>query len=138
MRTAPRSVLAVVAGIAVFSLLLFAASALGEALTTDGPEWMNRNIPTQLVWLAWNVVGLVVAGYVVAVVAPRAPVGHALVMGAVQALFTLGAMMTVSDTVTPQWLWIAGILVTMPSAWAGGQWRERRIRDRRGPRPKQA
>jgi hypothetical protein len=119
MNTIPRSVVAVVAGIAVFSLLLFGASVLGDALTGGGPEWINRSVGTQLAWLLWNVVSLVAAGYVAAAAAPRAPARHALVMGAVQAMFTLGAMMTVADTATPRWLWIAGILVMLPFAWVG-------------------
>lgn len=116
---AARTVAAIVAGIALFSLLLFGASSLGDAVTGGGPEWINRSVTTQIVWLTWNVISLVGAGYAVGMIAGRAPEGHALAMGTVQALFTLGAMLTVGDSATPAWLWIAGILATVPSAWAG-------------------
>jgi hypothetical protein len=105
----------------LFSLLLFGASALGDALTGGGPEWIDRSVTTQIAWLLWNVISLVGAGYVVASIAPRAREAHGLAMGTIQALFTLWAMMTVADTATPSWLWTAGILATIPAAWAGAR-----------------
>jgi hypothetical protein len=118
-----RSVAAIVAGIALFSLLLLAAMAVGNALLGSEPEWINRSFTTQFVWLIWNIVSMVSAGYVAAVVAPRAPATHAIVMGSIQSVFTLVAMLTVSGNVTPQWLWIAGIIATIPAAWAGSRLR---------------
>lgn len=120
---ATRGVLAIVAGIAVFTLMLVAASALGNALVGGKPEWINRSITTQVVWLLWNIVSMVAAGYVAAVIARRSPAVHAVVMGAIQSVFTLVAMLTVTDNVTPQWLWIVGIVVTVPAAWLGGRLR---------------
>lgn len=116
-----RSVLAIVAGIAVFTLLLVAGNALGTALVGGEPEWINRSVTTQVVWLIWNVVSMVGAGYITAAVAPRAPAMHAMFMGAMQSLFTVGAMLTVTDSVTPQWLWIAGIVAAVPAAWLGAR-----------------
>jgi hypothetical protein len=118
-----RSVAGIVAGIALFSLLLLAAMAVGNALLGSEPEWINRSVTTQVVWLIWNIVSMVSAGYVAAVVAPRAQATHAIVMGSIQSVFTLVAMLTVSDNVTPQWLWIAGIIATIPAAWAGSRLR---------------
>ena len=77
----PRSVAAIVAGIALFSLLLLAAMSVGNALLGSEPEWINRSVTTQVVWLIWNIVSMVSAGYVAAVVAPRAQATHAIVMG---------------------------------------------------------
>ena len=36
----------------------------------------------------------------------------------IQSFFTLVAMVSVGDCGTPQWLWIAGIVATLPAAWA--------------------
>ena len=116
-----RSLAAVVGGIAVFSLFLLAAAAAGNALLGAEPEWINRSVTTQVVWLICNVVGMAGAGYVAAVVAARAPSAHAVVMGGVQSLFTLGAMLTVTDHTTPMWLWVAGIAAMIPAAWAGSR-----------------
>lgn len=118
-----RSVLAIVAGLAVFTLLLVGASAVGGQLAGGAPEWMSRGVTRQIVWLAWNIVSMMGAGYVAAAVARRAPVVHAVVMGGIQAIFTLAAMMTVTDTATPHWLWIGGIVSTMPAAWLGARLR---------------
>ena len=116
-----RSVAAVVGGIAVFSVSLLAAMSLGNALAGTESEWVNRSVTTQVGWLIWNVVSMVAAGYLTAVVAAREPLTHALVMGGVQSLFTLAAMLTVTGDVTPLWLWLAGIVATIPAAWMGAR-----------------
>jgi hypothetical protein len=116
-----KSVLAVVGGIATFTVALLAMMAAGDSLMGPEPEWINRSTATQLAWLAWNVVSMVGGGYVTALIAPRAKVAHALVMGAIQALFTLVAMFTAGDTVTPVWLWVGGIVATVPAAWVGAR-----------------
>jgi hypothetical protein len=123
-----RSVAAVVGGIAAFTLLLLAAMSGGNALLGSEPEWINRSVMTQVVWLLWNVVSMVAAGYCAAVIALRSPAAHAVVMGALQSLFTLMAMFTVTDTATPPWLWLAGASVTPPAAWIGARLRTTRRR----------
>ena len=120
-----RSTLAVVAGIATFSLALLAMTAAGNALLGAEPEWINRSVATQLAWLAWNIVSMIGGGCVTAWLAPKSPVAHAVVMGTIQACFTLAAMLTVTDDVTPPWLWIGGIATTIPSAWVGARLRGR-------------
>jgi hypothetical protein len=124
--TVLRSVAAVVGGIAAFSLSLLAAASIGNALLGTEPEWINRSVTTQVVWLIWNVVSMVAAGYLAAIIAARAPLTHGLVMGGIQSLFTLGAMLTVTDNVTPLWLWLAGIVATTPAAWVGARLRSHR------------
>jgi hypothetical protein len=118
-----RSVASVVAGIATFSLFLLAMMSLvGRVLGSDA-DWINRSTATQLAWLLWNVVSMIAAGYVVACIAPKAASAHVAVMGAVQMVFTLVAMFTAGDTVTPLWLWLGGIVTNVPAAWAGARLR---------------
>ena len=119
-----KRVAAIVAGIAVYSLLLFGATWVLDALfgRTES-ELLNYNVATQVLWLMWNIVGMAAAGYASAAIAPRAPVTHAVVMGTIQALFTLGAMFTSHGDITPQWLWIAVIVATVPGAWSGARLR---------------
>lgn len=114
-----RSAVAVMGGIGVFTVALFAMAAGGNWLLGAEPEWINRSTTTQVVWLAWNVIAMVGGGYVAARIAARAKVAHAVVMGSIQTLFTLVAMLTVANT-TPAWLWIAGIVSTVPTALIGG------------------
>ena len=100
------SVFAVLGGIATFSLALLGMMAAGNALLGAEPEWINRTAVTQLAWLAWNVVSMIAGGYVTARIAPKAGSTHAVVMGSMQTIFTVGALLTVGDSVTPLWLWI--------------------------------
>ena len=58
-------------------------------------------------------------GYVTAWLAKRAPVRHAAIMGAVEALLTVVAMMSFPGK-APLSVWIFGMLLTIPAAWAGG------------------
>jgi hypothetical protein len=74
-----RSLTAIVAGLAAFSLLLVAASAAGSVLLGGEPERINRSVTTHVVWLLWNIGSMVVAGHVAALLAARAPTTHAIV-----------------------------------------------------------
>jgi hypothetical protein len=122
MMTILRSVAAVVAGIALYSALLFGATWAGDALLgRNESDLINDNVATQLLWLTWNIVSMVPAGYSAALIAPRAPTVHAVVMGTIQALFTLGALFTSHGNITPLWLWIAVIAATIPAAWCGAK-----------------
>ena len=118
-----RGALAVVAGIGVFALALAAVNAGGKALLGTEAEWINRSISTQVAWLCANAICMVAGGYVAAWIAPRAPVAHAIIVATIQAGLTLAAFLTLNDKTTPTWLWMAGIVVTVPAAWLGGRLR---------------
>ena len=116
-----RSAVAVLGGIAVFALALVAANAGGKLLLGTESDWINRSTSTQIVWLCTNAVGMIAAGYVAAWLAPRARVAHAVIVSTIQAGLTLAAFLTLNDQTTPTWLWISGIVATVPAAWLGGR-----------------
>ena len=116
-----RGALAVIAGLALFALGLFAANAAGAAILGAEPEWINRGTNTRVVWLFVNVACMITAGYVTAWIAPRAPVAHAVIVGVIQTGFTLAAFLTLNDNSTPTWLWVSGMVLTVPAAWLGGR-----------------
>ena len=116
-----RGALAVIGGIVVFALALVAANAGGKALLGTESEWINRNTSTQVVWLCVNAVCMIAGGYVAAWLAPRARIAHAIIVATIQAGLTLAAFLTLNDQTTPTWLWLAGIVVTVPAAWLGGR-----------------
>jgi hypothetical protein len=118
-----RSVAAVIAGIATFTLFLLAATSIGGRLLGTEPEWINRSTATQIAWLLVNVGSMAVAGYVVACVARTRQAAHAVVMAGIQTAFTVGALLTVTDNSTPLWLWIAGMVTNVPAAWVGARFR---------------
>ena len=99
--TIARSILSVIAGIVTFSIALVVMMAPGNAVLGAEPEWINRTTATQTAWLAWNVVAMIGGGYVAAWIAPRAKISHAVAMGLIQALFNLGAFLTVTSDATP-------------------------------------
>ena len=114
-----RGAVAVLAGIVVFALALVAVNAGGKALL--GTEWINRSTSTQILWLCANAVCMIAGGYVAAWLAPRARIAHAILVSAIQAGLTLAAFLTLNDQTTPTWLWMAGIVATVPAAWLGGR-----------------
>lgn len=118
-----RSVVAVLGGIATLAAALFALMAAGNAIVGAEPQWINRSVVTQVVWLTCNVVSMACGGYVTAWIAPTAKTAHSIVMGSIQTALTLGALLTVADNVTPLWLWIGGIVMTVPAAWVGARLR---------------
>lgn len=65
-------------------------------------------------WLIASVAGGFVAGWV----ARRAPIGHALLLGG---LLTLGGVANNLMLPPPLWFWIAGLIVFIPAAYAGGR-----------------
>jgi hypothetical protein len=115
-----RGALAVLAGIGVFSLALLAMNSAGSAVLGSEPEWINRSNSTRVVWLLWNVVSMIAGGYVAAWIAPRARVAHAVIVGTIQTGFTLAAFLTLKGD-TPAWLWVSGMVLTVPAAWLGGR-----------------
>ena len=117
-----RGILAVVGGIAVFALALVAVDAGGKALLGSESEWINRSTSTQVVWLCANAVCMIAGGYVAAWLAPRARVAHAVIVGTIQTGFTLAAFLTLKGD-TPTWLWVCGMVLTVPAAWIGGRLR---------------
>jgi hypothetical protein len=115
-----RGAVAVVVGIAVFSLFLLAIDAVGRRLLGAEPEWINRSDTTRVVWLLGNIGSMIMGGYVAACIATRARAAHALIVGTIQTGLTLDAFLTLNDQTTPTWLWISGMVTTVPAAWFGG------------------
>ena len=115
MRAPVRSILAILGGIAVFSAILFAMEPF-----TPGSDASTTN---RLLWLVLLTISMEVAGFITAWIAPRATVGHALGMAALQAAMTFGAMLSVRTASEPLWFWLVGIALMLPAAWAGAKQR---------------
>jgi hypothetical protein len=122
-----RSVLSVLAGIAVLTTTSFAIeSALNPLLirafpeTLPGPEALSSNPWIRTLTFAYGLMCLAAGGYVAARLARRLPVTHAAVMGIIQAGLTILAMLSpVGNHASPlQWIIIA--ILTIPAAVAGG------------------
>lgn len=118
-----RGGIAVLAGIGVFSVALLAMDSAGTAILGAEPEWINRSTATRVVWALGNVAAMIAGGYVAAWIAPGARVAHAVIVGTVQTGLTLAAFLTLRDEATPTWLWVSGMVSSVPAAWLGGHLR---------------
>ena len=117
-----RSILAVLAGIAVGILLSVGTDWVLRVTGLAPPQpW-----PDQLLLLAavYRSIYGVIASYVIARLAPNRPMGHSLLAGALGMLVsTLGAAAMWSSTVGQHWYSVALLLTTMPTAWIGAKLR---------------
>jgi hypothetical protein len=126
-----RSIAAVLVGFVTLSLALYAMQGVGTAILVrmhpDLPATasiVNYSTGTRVLWVLWETLSMVAAGYVTARLASSSPVAHATIMGAIQAIVTLWAMFTVGND-EPLWFWLAGIATMVPAAWFGGSLRAR-------------
>jgi len=125
-----RSVLAVLAGIVALTITSFAVEALVDPLLMQiFPQALptraaiGQNLPASLLMFAYTALCVVFGGYVTAWIADRAPLRHALIMGAVQTALTVMAMVSLRDQ-APLRNWIAALVFSMPCTWLGGTLRE--------------
>lgn len=83
-----------------------------------------------LLALAYRVVYTVAGGWLTARLAPRAPMRHALALGAIGFVLSLaGAIVTIRNyDLGPAWYPIALVLTAVPCCWLGGVLYERRMR----------
>ena len=122
-----RSVLSVLAGIAVLTATSFAIEAALNPLlirafpeTLPGPEALSSNPWIRTLTFAYGLMCVAAGGYIAARLARRLPVTHAAVMGIIQAGLTILAMLSpVGNHASPlQWIIIA--ILSIPAAIAGG------------------
>ena len=125
-----RSALALLAGLAVIFVLSLGTDQVLHALHVYPPwgQW-TQHPGLNLLALAYRCVYAVLGCYLTARLAPRAPMGHALILGAIgMVLSTAGAV--AMWNVGPHWYPVALALSSLPCAWLGGLI-ERRRRARR-------
>jgi hypothetical protein len=113
-----RSILAIVAGIAVLTAASFALEALVKPLMGEGMS--GRSLPQSLFQLAYTAASIAAGGYATAWVARRLEVRHAVIMGAIEVVLTIMAMQAFPGK-APLWFWIATMIITVPAAWLGGK-----------------
>ncbi|MBS1910481.1 MAG: hypothetical protein JST22_00720 [Bacteroidetes bacterium] len=138
MRTAamPRpwkSTAAILAGFFATAILSLGTDQILHMLNVY-PPWDRPMNDTglNLLALAYRIVYTVGGGYVTARLAPRNPLRHAVILGAIGLLpATAGAVVGIAAHMGPSWYPIALIGTALPCTWLGGLLYERR---RPGPR----
>jgi hypothetical protein len=122
-----RSVLAILAGIAVLTATSFALEAAADPLlfrlfphALPNSAALSHNLPAMLFQIAYTAVCIACGGYVTAWLAHRSEILHAIVMGVVQVALTFWAMLSFPDK-APLRNWILSMAITVPAAWCGGR-----------------
>jgi hypothetical protein len=135
-----RSILAVLAGILVLTIVSFAIEAVAGPLLmrmfpTALPDAaaLSANFPARLFMLAYTLFSIGVAGYFTAWIASRARILHAVIMGAVEVALTAYVMIASPFPEVhpaPRWWWVAGLILMIPAAALGAA-----IRQKQSARP---
>jgi hypothetical protein len=128
-----RSVLSILAGIVVLTVTSFAIEAavdplLARMFPNALPDHaaITHNLPASVFMFFYTSLCVVAGGYVTGYLARRRPAQHAVAMGAVQAVLTIWAMISLPD-VAPLRNWIVAILLAIPTAWLGGFLRAKQV-----------
>jgi hypothetical protein len=121
--TRSRSVGAVAAGFVATALLSVGTDA-GMHASGVFPPW-GQPMSSRLFVLAtiYRVVFTVLGGYVTATLAPRQPMFHVLILGAIGMLAaTVGALATwnAGPAFGPKWYPLLLVATALPCVWAGG------------------
>jgi hypothetical protein len=123
-----RSIVAVVVGYLLIGMLSFGADVVMHNLRPevylDGGRL--EHVPTLLVVMVYVAVFAILGCYVTARLAPRNPMKHALILGAL-GVVTQVAMWSIAWNTVPAWFHIVSLALVMPYAWIGGRIREKQL-----------
>ena len=117
-----RSLAALVFGFVVVVVLSLGTDEVLHLLKVY-PPWSQPMYDSGLCLLAlsYRIVYTVLGSYIAARYAPHAPMGHALILGAVGTVVgTAGAIATIPMHLGPAWYPIAIAATALPCAWVGG------------------
>jgi hypothetical protein len=122
-----RSVLSVLAGIAILTAASFAIEAVVNPLllrafpqTLPNPAALASNPWVRMLTFAYGLTCVAAGGYAAARIARRFPVKHAAAMGILQAGLTIAAMLSPEANHASPAQWITIAVLSIPAALAGG------------------
>jgi|SRR5580658_893301 hypothetical protein len=122
-----RSVLSVLAGIAILTAASFAIEVVVNPLllrafpqALPSPAALSSNQWVRMLMFAYGFTCVAAGGYVTARIARRSPIKHAAAMGIVQAGLTLAAMLSPEANHASRMQWITIAVLSISAALAGG------------------
>ncbi|HJR03382.1 MAG TPA: hypothetical protein VKA83_17230 [Methylomirabilota bacterium] len=117
-----RSAGAVLAGLIAIVALSLGTDQVLHSLAVYPPWGQPMREPgLNLLALSYRIVYGVLGSYLTARLAPRAPMRHALILGAIGlVLSTAGAVVGIRMDLGPAWYPILLALTALPCGWAGG------------------
>ena len=119
-----RSAGAVVAGLLAVIIITTATDALLHATGIFPPWGQPMSDSLFLLAFAYRIVYGIVGGYITARLAPNKPVNHALLLGVIGFVLSLGgaaATWNRGPEFGPKWYPLALIVIAIPTAWLGGK-----------------
>ena len=117
-----QSVWAILAGFLFVVVLSLVTDALFHKFSVFPP--LGEYIPDKPLILAtaYRVIFGIIGSYITARLAPRNPMGHALIGGCIGiVLATLGAVATWNRNLGPHWYSVALIVFGLPQSWLGAK-----------------
>ena len=125
-----RSVLAVFVGILATVIPTLIVDAILHKTGVFPPSGQWTPSGPLAVATAYRIVFGIFGSYVVALLAPNRPMGHALISGAIGVVVsTAGAIATWNSNLGPHWYSIALVVTALPCAWLGGKIRTTQLRN---------
>ena len=123
-----RSILAVVVGYLLIAFLSVGGDALVHSMFPNayGADRRLEDTGLLLVTMLYVAIFAILGCYVTARLAPRDPMKHALILGAL-GVVTQVAMWSVAWNTAPAWFHVVSLALVMPYAWIGGRIRERQL-----------
>lgn len=120
-----RSLGAIAAGFVFIAVLSMAAGGLVQALAPEAFDAAGRteSLPVLILSQAYVAAFAITGCWLAARLAGRAPMRHALILGALGLAFNL-AMIPTTRMLLPGWYLALSIFLVMPYAWIGGRIRE--------------
>ena len=122
-----RSVLSVLAGIAILTAASFAIEAIVNPLllrafpqALPSPAALSSNQWVRILTFAYGLICVSAGGYVAARIARRLPIKHAAAMGILQASLTIAAMLSPEASHASRMQWITIAILSIPAAVTGG------------------
>ena len=117
-----RSLAAVLAGFLIVVVLSLGTDQLLHMLNVYPPWGQAMHEPAlNALALSYRLVYTVLGYYVTALLAPRAPIRHVWILGAIGFMMgTLGAITTIPMHLGPAWYPIAIAATALPCAWVAG------------------
>ena len=122
-----RSIVSVLAGIAVLTIASFAIEAAVDPLLLRAfpdalprPEALSENLWVRALTFLYGLICVAAGGYVAVRIARRRPLAHAATLGIVQAGLTIAAMLSPLAYHASAWVWVATAILSVPAALAGG------------------
>ena len=123
-----KSVWPIIAGFLLLAALSVGADMILRGLFPKafGPSEAPQNAPASVVTIFYAGAFGVLGSYLTARLAPSRPVMHALALGGIVFLFTLGGVVG-SWHRAPAWFNFSFLAMVFPSAWLGGVMRARQL-----------